>query len=148
MDCQQTQQRLFFYLEKSLDAASTQDISTHLQQCTQCAAQLSKLELSMQLLPAMKQSNPNPFLFTRIEARLQDVSNASQQPAPIFARIFHPILVTVLLAATAFMGYYVVSTTTSAPATESKQDVSIIAGQYEMGLSEQDLMETYYLTEE
>ncbi len=104
----------------------------------------------MQLIPQLKVINPNPYLFSRIEAKLQQSSQTSERRIPTFIRVFNTTLVTVLLLATAFTGYYLYSGNynTSTTTNTNDQSNSIIAGQYEMGVSQQDVIETYYFTEE
>lgn len=147
MDCKKLEKHFIFYLEHSLDKAVTQQISDHLQHCAHCQEQLKTVQQALEMIPSIKQNNPNPYLFERIEAKLQNAPNVQTQTSPGLVRIFSTLTVSLLLLATAFTGYYYVTNNASAT-NETPSASSMIAGQYEMTPSQQDIVETYYLTEE
>lgn len=148
MNCNTTEKNLIFFLENKLDPTVSGQLSDHLKDCAHCTQQYHRLQQVMLQIPEMKQSNPNPFLFTRIEQKISNNAQEQQQPIPVFARIFNPLIVSVLMIATAFVGLYLFTQTPATSNAKSGDQVAVIAGQYEMTTSDQDIMETYYLTEE
>lgn len=146
MDCSSVQHQLIFYSENSVAPSKAKEIQQHLDACPDCRKQFEKIQQALSLIPQMKQDNPNPFLFTRIEQQIHTVPE--KVAIPQFARIFSPVLVSLLLVATVLVGLYISNTASSSADTQEGNQTSVLAGQYHMTISDQDLLETYYLTEE
>jgi predicted anti-sigma-YlaC factor YlaD len=147
MDCQKIQQQLVFHFYHELSEKETIETEQHLSHCSECRQQYSLIEKSLARIPGMKQQIPNPYLFTRIEAALSQDSPIERQTRPSMIRVISSLVVSLLLATTAIMSYYILSNQSTEPAPKPGENVKTVAGQYEMGMSQADIMETYYLSE-
>lgn len=137
------------YLENKTGQELHRQISDHLQHCPACQADAAKIQTCLEVLPQMKSTNPNPFLFTRIEQAMQQESEPSPAPIPRFVRVFNTLVVTLLLVSTAVAGIYLFSTRQGSLEETSKETtIANIADEYQLDLNNQDLMESYYLTQE
>lgn len=146
MDCPSVRNQLIFLAENNTDPALNQKLQEHLQGCSDCREQFVKLQATLSLLPGMKQSNPNPFLFTRIEEQLRN--QARTRVFPAFGRVLQPVLVSALLITTVFLGIFLLQNNRPSESPSSANNNAVIASQYHLNTSDQDLIETYYLTEE
>lgn len=147
MDCTTTKKNLFSFLENKVSPEESLQIAAHLKDCKHCNGQYLQLKQVLAQLPNLKQENPNPFLFTRIEQQISQEQEQTQD-LPRFARIFNPVLVSVLLVATVVIGISMFSQNNATSTTPGENQTSMIASQYHMNASDQDVIETYYLTEE
>ena len=77
MKHENTQQNLILYLEGELPEAERTIVRTHLEQCPHCRQYLETLSSVWQQTPARE--TPPPFLWTRVEARIQ----AAEHPLSI-----------------------------------------------------------------
>jgi predicted anti-sigma-YlaC factor YlaD len=75
MDCKSIEKKLIFYLEGDLPDEENKIISSHIKGCNQCAAKLQYIQESIQTIELEKSTVPKPFLFTRIQARMQSKEN-------------------------------------------------------------------------
>lgn len=149
MDCSVTHQHLMDYLENKTPQVLHQQISDHLRHCQACQADAAKIQEYLDVLPQMKSTNPNPFLFTRIEQALQQETAPVPAPIPRFVRVFNTLVVGLLLVSTAVAGLYLLSNPQSnMEETPKETSIAYIADEYQLDLNNQDLMESYYLTQE
>jgi anti-sigma factor RsiW len=71
MNCKAEDNDLFLYAEGSLPEERKAFIDAHLTDCPQCAALLLFLRKSQEVIEADREVEENPFLYTRILAKLQ-----------------------------------------------------------------------------
>ena len=143
MDCPKIQRQLVSHFYHELNEKETLETVQHLSQCSECRQQYSLIEKSLARIPEMKQQVTNPYLFTRIEAALLPETPAR----PSMVRVISSVVVSLLLATTALMSYYILNNQNTATHENPADNVKTVAGQYEMGMSQADIMETYYLSE-
>lgn len=149
MNCSQARKLFIFFIEKELPAAEQNIVSEHITSCNSCQELYSKMQATLELIPVQKQTNPNPFLYSRIEATLAAVEESSPENAPIIIRILKPALISIAVAGSVFIGFLLGNNFYQETDSVSSEGSSIqeIAGQYHMGNSNVDIIETYYLTE-
>lgn len=71
MKCKSIDKKLVLYLEGGLSDAEHQIVSQHIALCADCAAKVNYLRTSFQWLETVKATEVKPFLFTRIQARME-----------------------------------------------------------------------------
>jgi len=71
MDCKQIQKKLIFYIEGDLDSVESAKIISHIEVCKECEFLLSQLKSSLLFLEQEKQTETNPFFFSRVMAGLE-----------------------------------------------------------------------------
>lgn len=95
MECQAIQKRISAYLDGELEAGLRETIQAHLNECAECrqaAAQLSKVYA---LLEHDVAQPANPFLWTRVQARLS--SPRSVRRSRRLQRLLTPVTVALAL---------------------------------------------------
>ena len=83
MNCEQINNKLIFFIEKSLPDAEMQEINSHIDNCNDCKKLTIQLESSLNVIEEEKKVVVNPFIHTGI---LQKIKNRREQPS--FANIF------------------------------------------------------------
>ncbi len=101
MTCKQVRNKLIFYIEKSLPPDEQKAVEEHLQHCAKCAQDYEKLAKALQFIETEKQTEPNPYLWTRIKAKL-DAPQAEKQP--VFSGLLQPVILTLLVVLGIFLG--------------------------------------------
>ena len=71
MRCDEVQKRLAEFMEKDLGAGEQAAVHEHLATCDACASELAAYERTMMLLEDDGYVEPEPFYWTRFEARLR-----------------------------------------------------------------------------
>ena len=153
MDCHKTQQNLIFYIENELDVTKSAEISQHLQQCTDCHDLYVQMASTLEILPKLKQENPNPFLYTRIESQLDAPETKGIRFQPAFKRIVSGVTLTFLLLVAITAGFFIGSSAVGTQTDQTSQtnptdQMTTLASEYQLSMSSEDLNEIYYLTEE
>ncbi len=72
MKCAEIHNDLIFFLDDELTPERKALVSHHLKDCSECAAFLKELEASLLVIHQEKNAEINPFLVTRIEAKLNE----------------------------------------------------------------------------
>lgn len=91
MNCQDIEKQLTSYLDGSLSNMDKHMISVHLNTCNLCHAKLDYLSNTLSYLDEIKVVTPSPFLYTRINARMQAT------PSTIFGFRFIPVRLAYIL---------------------------------------------------
>lgn len=99
MKCSDIHKRIILFSEGALNQTETNIIKGHLAGCPECAGFLKELELSLQVIEHEKQTEVNPFIFTRIQAGIEDLEGAKPivSQRPFLVRILQPALYSLLL---------------------------------------------------
>ena len=88
MNCKNTNNKLIFYLENSLDKTEKAGIEKHLSECEKCAADLSVLKLSFVSIETEKQIENNSFISTQILAKIE----TKTQKKSIYRFVLQPLV--------------------------------------------------------
>ncbi len=100
MTCKSVQNNLIFYIEKSLPDKQLSEIEQHLKHCKVCAEKYQKLLAAYQFIESEKQSNVNPYLWTRIQAKIQH-KPATQKT---WQTVLQPVILTLIVIIGLFLG--------------------------------------------
>ncbi len=84
MQCKEIENNIWEYIEGSLDEMQQQNITKHLENCAQCASLEKGMRASMVLIDDNKRTEPDPFFFTRLEARMENQAQ-TQSPRKSYA---------------------------------------------------------------
>jgi predicted anti-sigma-YlaC factor YlaD len=71
MECKSVENKLIFYLEGELTDNENRWVTEHLEHCSECSAKLSYLKEALQVMQNERQMEPKPFMYTRINARME-----------------------------------------------------------------------------
>lgn len=113
MNCALCQNYLDAWLAGTLSASLTIQVDSHLSHCPQCREVAELLKLSEAFIAGEKQTEPNPFLATRIMAAIEANEARVSQPVPAIIRLLRPAAITLSLAAAVFAGIFLGRLTTS-----------------------------------
>ena len=105
MNCSLCKENVEEYLKGRLPEDMKKSLRTHLKECEECNAYFTSLVLAEKMVAGDLEAEPNPFLLTRIMARVQALhEDKSTKVNPVFGRILQPALITLSLAAAIFAG--------------------------------------------
>jgi len=106
MKCNTCKENLEAYLTGRLPEDMMLSIKTHLEECDDCRASYAMLLVSEKVIREESQLEVNPFLATRVMARIEALEESVSTPekASVFSRIWQPVFVTVSLALAIFIG--------------------------------------------
>ncbi len=102
MDCKQVKNNLIFYHYGELSPQQSEEIKKHLQTCQSCAADYQKLSAVLDYAAAEARSEPNPYIWTRVKARLEQ--SGEYTPVPAWVRVLQPVLLVALVVVGLFLG--------------------------------------------
>jgi hypothetical protein len=105
------------------------------------------MKSTLEMIPGEKRSNPNPFFYSRIEHQLLVLKEAPAQKNPVMIRIMKPALLAVLVTISIFVGVLVGGISPKEETSTSNPVISELADQYQLGVSNTDVLETYYATQ-
>lgn len=115
MKCKTLHSRLIFFLEGDLPEHEMEEVKSHLEKCTGCAEFAAELKKMLLLLSTDKVNEVNPFLYTRIKARLDNEKYPERKTVltPSIFRIFQPVAFSLLLIAGIYTGFKISQPITS-----------------------------------
>jgi predicted anti-sigma-YlaC factor YlaD len=119
MNCNLCKKNLDAYLEGRLPEDIQKEFLTHLKECEECKAYYLSVTLSGRMAAAEIEAEPDPFIQTRIMAKIGSRYGEHVKERPAYARILQPALITLALAAAIFTGITAGSLFNSAVATNS-----------------------------
>jgi len=79
-------------------------VESHMEACETCSGIYRLLELAETVINQEKELQPDPFISTRIMARIDNLEDYGYKPATAFIRMLKPVLVTASIAAAIFFG--------------------------------------------
>ncbi|WP_346855659.1 zf-HC2 domain-containing protein [uncultured Draconibacterium sp.] len=99
MKCKTVHNNLIFFLEKELPVLEMKQVQEHLDTCPDCALFAEEMKKTLSILETEKATENNPFLYTRIKAKLENQEEAEriQVARPILIRVLQPVAFSVLL---------------------------------------------------
>jgi len=104
MNCQLCQKELDAYQEGRLSPDMRAQVEDHLKGCEACAKVWKLLIFAERIIDQEKGLQGNPFLSTRIMARIENLETQGHKTIPVFMRLLKPALIMTLLAAAIFLG--------------------------------------------
>jgi len=106
MKCRTIHKKLIFFLEGDLRKEEMDEIKIHLQDCSTCAAFVEEMNKTLGIFQAEKNPEINPFFYTRLKAKLENLAPAQYIPIlkPAYLRILQPITITVVMLLGIFSG--------------------------------------------
>jgi hypothetical protein len=135
MNCKSTEKKLIFFIENALPPEDAVLVATHLEHCPDCRAKLEFLKEILSQANMEKTVEVNPFLFTRIKARLEQTEK--HEPG----RILKPLAIAAALVMGVFFGILLGQLTMTPKATNSEQEVAYLFQDHQMESMESLLME-------
>lgn len=99
MKCKTVHNNLIFFLEKELPVLEMKQVQEHLDACPDCALFAEEMKKTLSILETENATENNPFLYTRIKAKLENQEEAEriQLSRPILIRVLQPVAFSVLL---------------------------------------------------
>lgn len=106
MNCKLYQKEFEKYLEGSLPESTRLQVAEHLEECTACHEEFRLLELAENLINEEKKLESNPFISTRVMARIEEIERRPKESVfdNLFGKVFKPVLITVTLTAALLLG--------------------------------------------
>lgn len=104
MNCQLCQKISDEYRSGKLSRDMRIQVEAHLGACENCAESYRLLTLAERVIIQEKELTSNPFLTTRIMARLDNQAPMTAASSPLVVRVLRPALITVSMAAAIFYG--------------------------------------------
>ena len=113
MNCRSCQEKSEAYLNGSLPEDIRIQVEIHLKECNECSRSYRLFTVAEKVIAEEKAFRSNPFLATRIMARIENMENPMNQPFPVLVRITRPVLMTISLAVAIFLGFIIGNMATS-----------------------------------
>jgi predicted anti-sigma-YlaC factor YlaD len=106
MNCTEINKNLIFYIEGDLSFEKGKIIKMHLEKCSKCKHLYNEMEKTLGTIKNEKKIEVNPFFYTRIKAKMEDVQESSFSPVfrPTFMRILQTSAAVVLIAIGVYSG--------------------------------------------
>ncbi|HPY67707.1 MAG TPA: zf-HC2 domain-containing protein [Bacteroidales bacterium] len=102
MNCQLCQEKLDAYLEGTLPSDMKTQVDSHLNGCKTCKHFYNILFLADRVIDSEKKLEPDPFLVTRVMAKIENKETSVSEN--LFIKILRPVLITSSLAAAILFG--------------------------------------------
>lgn len=71
MECMDSREQLFRYLDDELTATDRDQLTSHISKCPSCARELKMLSLHRQIAHAIPSPTPSPYFYQKLRARLE-----------------------------------------------------------------------------
>ena len=104
MNCQEVKRKMIFYSDGELSDAESRAFRAHLDDCNECAHLYNELQSTISLTGKRKRLESNPFLFTRIEEKLEAMENRTPRQVPVYRRVLQPVSLSLMVAAGLYLG--------------------------------------------
>lgn len=104
MNCKLCQENLDAYLEGILPSDMKTQLESHIKECEACNQMYRIQVLADRVIGSEKELEPDPFLITRVMAKIGNREISGYRSVDIFTRILRPALMTLSLAAAVFLG--------------------------------------------
>jgi predicted anti-sigma-YlaC factor YlaD len=143
MNCNKIHKSAIAYLEHKLTETEQNDFAGHLAQCQDCreaVGKISKVWLGLNEKPELKF---NPYLITRIEAKIQ--KETQRQARPAWAKVMQPVLASVVVGLGLYLGILLGSTFTESDQTQLTTENQQLVGINDL---QQESLESFLLDEE
>ncbi len=104
MNCSKIHNELIFYLEGGMDDEKRREIKAHLSECEKCKKFADNLAFSLNIIEKEKELQINPFLFTRIQEKINDCDKRPNAFITAASKILRPVFVSVVIVLGVFAG--------------------------------------------
>lgn len=104
MNCQLCQKAADAYHEGKLPGDMKTQVEAHLEVCEKCRKSFKLQILADRVISHEKELISNPFLSTRIMARIETLETPDYITVPLYRRVLRPALMTVSLVAAILFG--------------------------------------------
>ena len=107
MKCKTIHKNLIFLLDGDLPEKEMEQINTHLPGCEECSAFAEDLRKTLGIIEEEKTVESNPFLYTRLKARMESQAELEKIPfwKPVLVKVVQPVFFSLLLIAGVYIGY-------------------------------------------
>ena len=126
MKCKNLHKDLIPFLEGELSPEKMEEIQNHLNLCSTCADFAKELKLTLGIIESEKDFEVNPYFYTRLKARLENVGD--EQPSffgrTILVRVVQPVMFSVLLILGVYLGIKI-----GEPASTKQYTVTLMQNQ-------------------
>ena len=106
MNCKLCQENLDAYREGKLPAGMMTQVESHLETCDSCSRVLKIQLLADRVIVVEKDSEPDPFLATRVMAGIENLENAGMEKVTPFSGILRPAFIGLSIAAAVLFGIF------------------------------------------
>jgi anti-sigma factor RsiW len=108
MNCKYYQKEFEKYLEGNLPESTRLQVAEHLEECPACHEEFRLLELAENLINEEKRLESNPFISTRVMARIEEIERRPKESVfdNLFGRAIKPVLITATLTAALLLGIF------------------------------------------
>ncbi len=106
MKCEKLHKKLIFFLDGDLPEKELQEINSHLNECTDCAAFAEDMKKTLEIIQEEKSPEVNPFFYTRLKARMENEEAREEQQVGflIWEKVLQPAFFSLLLLAGIYTG--------------------------------------------
>jgi predicted anti-sigma-YlaC factor YlaD len=106
MHCNTCKENLEAYMNGRLPDDMMRSMKAHLNECADCKVVYTALLLSEKMIKEESLKKPNPFLATRVMAKIEALERITSgtEKAGVFSRIWQPVFITISLALAIFIG--------------------------------------------
>ncbi len=105
MNCKEANKDLIFLIEKELSSEKEKELLKHISDCDSCEKKFSELKASLATIETEKQIETNPFFYTRLEQRIENLEEAKESFS--YKRVLQPILAGLLILISINVGIYI-----------------------------------------
>jgi len=109
MKHKQIEKKLVLYLDGDLSSREMATVQEHLEHCSSCKEHLDLLSEVWRAEAAVKRENPSPFLWTRLEERIEQYERNHNLFIDFFeqlVRLVRPAFTLLILVGGIFLGVY------------------------------------------
>jgi len=97
MNCQEVNNKLFSFVEKTLSVTDMQQVEEHMHKCKKCEDTYIVLKTALNVIDTEKEISTDPFMHTRI---IQKIENRKQNNiAYSLKRVLQPLILGIVLVA-------------------------------------------------
>ncbi len=100
MNCKDIENKLIFYIEKTLSDNEMSAIAEHLEHCKNCKAKFDFLSENLSIIETEKQQKANPFIGNIITSKIRHQTGKTAQ----IIRILQPVAVAAMLVFAILLG--------------------------------------------
>jgi hypothetical protein len=105
MKCKNINKDLIFFAEGSLTGTRKEEVSRHLSECKICRDFARELDLALKIIEKEKEISVNPFLYSRISAKIKSNEEAANVFVTTAAKLLRPVFITLLILSGIFSGF-------------------------------------------
>jgi anti-sigma factor RsiW len=104
MNCQLCQKEMDAYRDGELPCDIMTQVESHLEACETCSGIYRMQVLADKIIDQEKKLQSDPFLATRVMAKIDALGDSGFRPATALMKVLKPVLVTSSMAAAIFFG--------------------------------------------